>query len=295
MICRTNPYPVTKGGDGRAPSDSVLLAEFHSWLLAQRYSPVTADQYCKLIRRTHADPAGAFRHAPSRIVWSQLRGAYHALSLHLRSPELWVALREIPGPRQGPRRHYPIPTPSEWVKIARKVWAMPGAIGAASWIVLWSSMRVSDVILLTSDNIQEAFQAGQTVCHQKGTSGQTTRRWVPGVLARLGVARLATFRGYSVVWELISKTARAAADRVRSTIPQPYTPHSFRRAFITYAVAQGMPLPKIQSITGHESLSALERYIQREIAVTPVQTYDAQTDFARFILGIAARQGQNHA
>ena len=53
------------------------------------------------------------------------------------------------------------------------------------------------------------------------------------------------------------------------------------------------PLATIQSITGHESLSALERYIQREIAVTPLQTYEAQTDFARFILGLAAKQGQN--
>ncbi len=293
MISSSSHYQDRNGGIGGVRSDAAQLAEFYSYLLAQRYSPVTAQRYVEVVRRSQADPVAAFRGAPSRVSWGQLRGAYHALSLYLQSPAVWAAVREIPGPRQGPRRQFPIPTPAEWVEMARKVWAIPNALGATSWVVLWSSMRVSDVILLTSDNIRQAFEAGQTVCHQKGTGGQTTRRWVPGVLARMGVARLATFRGYSSVWELVSKTPDAASDRVRSTIPSPYSPHTFRRAFITYAVAQKMPLATIQSITGHESLSALERYIQREIAVTPLQTYEAQTDFARFILGLAAKQGQN--
>ena len=51
-----------------------------------------------------------------------------------------------------------------------------------------------------------------------------------------------------------------------------------------------MPTATIQSITGHASLQALETYIQKELAVSPVQTYDAQQAFTRFIVDLAARE-----
>jgi integrase len=195
-------------------------------------------------------------------------------------------VRGLPGPRKPARKPRNVPTLEEWLEIGRRAWQIPGPLGAAVWLVLYSGMRIGDVLDVSPGEIQEAIGRGSTSCHQKGRGGKRRRSWTPGPLCRIALDRLAEEgTGWQHLWQILGTVSKhGAEDRINKAIPKPYTAHCFRHATPTYLVALGMDLPTIATITGHESLSSLEKYIRTSIAVPASRTYDAQAKLMNAIL-----------
>ena len=272
------------------------IAAFKSWLLSKGYAPKTAADYVYWVSKTMDDPEAFLRNTRSRVVYKTTRAGWKLLSKYLNRQDIWDALRDIEGPRASPPRPKPIPSEAEWVDIARSIWERPGNTPAVAWIIMWSSLRISDVLRIHQRSVFEALQRGATTIKQKGIGGDADRLWVPGPLAMLGLQRLAgdlaaivKANGDDVcLWNLCSSSKLGAEGQIRQLIPKPYSPHSFRRAFISYAVQMKMPLPTIQSITGHANLASLQVYINKHIAVPPSETETAQTELVRHIIDMAA-------
>lgn len=260
------------------------IALFRSWLIAKKFSPVTVPHYVRCVERSWEDPVRWIRSCASRETWYKLRGAWRAWGDYTGDYSVWEAIEHLRGPHAAPRRAKPVPGGVEWLAIGRAIWATPGPLGAASFLVCFSSLRVGDVARLTRNQLVEALSTGQTICHQKGTGGEEMRRWVPGRLPRLALARLAAEPGWSVLWQLLSKSLGGACKAIANAIPAPYSPHTFRRTWITYAVRAGVPPMTIADVTGHDSLSALQVYIDREVAVSPAASYAAQDAVLRALL-----------
>ena len=275
-----------KAGSGLPGSSKGLsVAAFKSWMVARGYSPSSAESYGRALVLSMADPVEYMRNVTSHQAWLDCRAAWRLVARWTNDPAAWEAIRGLEGPRRPPRKVRPIPSLAEWMAIGRLVWKVPGPLGAICWLVVFSGMRIGDVLTLRPEEIQEGVGRGVTSCRQKGRGGQRRRSWTPGPLARVALERLAPERGYQWVWQLISRSCRTAEQIVNRRIPAPYTAHSFRHAVPTYLVALGIrDLPTIATITGHDSLSALERYIRTSVAVPTSRTYDVQSILAKVLL-----------
>lgn len=276
-----------------SPDSPDWSAAFRSWLVSRGLASTTANVYAIAIQKSFEDPVAYLRAAPTRGTWKRTRNAWARWSEWRNDPGPWQAIQGIRGPAGPPERQIRVPDPREWLRLGSQAWRIPGPLGAILWVLIYSGLRIGDLIGLTRDQIGEAYRTGHTgSVRQKGRGGGSIRRWTPGPLAAPGVARLAASgEGWEAVYQLLSSTPRAAAQQVARALPAPWHPHAFRHAVITYLVSIRTPLPQIAEITGHSSLSALSRYIDRHIAVPPAQTYTDQARLAAMLLSSANQAG----
>ena len=270
------------------------IKAFQSWMIARGYAPESAKAYGDALRKSMADPVEYMRKVGSHQFWLNCRAAWRLVAQWTGDPSIWEAVRGLPGPRKPPRRPRAVPTLEEWLQIGRRAWKTPGPLGAVVWLVLYSGMRIGDVLDISPGEIAEARGRGSTTCRQKGRGGNRRRSWTPGPLCRIALDRLAEETGFRHLWQILSTSKGAAEDRVNKCIPKPYSAHCFRHATPTYLVALGMDLPTIATITGHESLSSLENYIRTSIAVPASRTYAAQDRLMRAILSAGDSETESH-
>ena len=279
--------------DSRVPgaAKGLSLAAFQSWMIARGYATTSAQRYADALAKSMADPVEYMRKVGRYQPWLLCRAAWRLVAQWTGDARVWEAVRGLPGPRKAPKAPRVIPTLEEWCEIGRKAWQDPRPLGAIVWLVLYSGMRIGDVLDITPGEIAEARGRGSTTCRQKGRGGQRRRSWTPGPLCRLALDRLASEQGYRHLWQLIGGSRGYAEEKVNKQIPRPYSAHCFRHATPTYLVALGMDLPTIATITGHESLSSLEKYIRMSVAVPASRTYEAQAELMRLILGAGKKPG----
>ena len=265
------------------------LQALKSWMQAHNYAPRTCGEYLRILRLAHTNPVRYMRDCTSLGVFRHARGAFKALSLYTGNEEIFDSIRKISPPKAGPKRVREIPDAAEWVAVARRIWAVPGPLGAAVWVLVWSSLRVSDTVRLSQLNISELAAKGSTICFQKGKGGVARRRFVAGPLSVLGIKRLASEKGYESLWQLLAPSQESACAKIRKTLA-PWGCHDFRRCFISFAVRSKMPIPMIQACSGHSSLEALSKYIIANVALPDDDVYAAQDNLMKFVLELAKKQ-----
>lgn len=134
-------------------------------------------------------------------------------------------------------------------------------------ICLYTGCRISEALALRVEDIQ-----GNLITLRKGTTkGKQSTRQIdmhPALATLLdGYEKPkhgALFPGKRGVTERLTRSAahkvlREACDRVRLV---GVSTHSFRRTALTQMSAAGVPLRAIQEVSGHLSLSELQKYLE---------------------------------
>lgn len=244
------------------PYHSDPFARFGEWMAGRGYAPSTIALYLPHARKGVGDPIGYLRSLSS---WQRHQHARDTLLLYgewtSAPPELLARIRAV----SPPLRPAPKPKPLIDFNLWRSLGPLylrqhPRELGHVLWVLTYSGLRIGDLGTLSRP---EAFAAsrGETVMRQKGRGGRRLREWIPAAVVRPALARLCSFPGWTQVFQAVAGTTGGYFDSIRRAIPDPWTPHSFRRAFATYHHLQGVDDHTLCAMGGWESVSTLHRYI----------------------------------
>lgn len=264
------------------------LERFRSWMIARGYAKLTVDSYVSTMAKLLVNPAAVQRAETTHRRWRENRAAAVQWETFAGDSEPWEEIRLIPGPRKPPPRAIHIPTLEEWLRLGRDAWRKPGALGAVLWVLMYSGLRISDVLNLTRSQVEEGVGTGRVAeLRTKSSGGRGSRDWLVAPLVRPGLVRLLSSGAFRYVWQTVGVGALSAGNALRRAIPRPYTPHSFRHASCSYLVALGVKPAVAMRLTGHSSLSAFSRYVNASVAVAPSAVAEAQALLTRAIAGAA--------
>lgn len=257
-----------------------IVVTFRDYLQRKGVVEATCDLYAGLVWRALSHGEGPIAYLGTIRAWQSWRHAAYALRRYARmmgDTELRGALADLEAldpPERPAARPLALPTPEQWQAEWCRAWSVVGEKGAILYLMVASGLRIGDLLRMPSGMIHAAAASGSAVVPQKGPRGRR-RIWAPGLLGMPGVARLAPSLRTEFLWQALSpQSQRAAYAQCAGWCRAPFHPHVFRHATITYLVRASVPLTTIQQITGHASLSALERYIHSHVAVS-AQDVDA--------------------
>jgi integrase/recombinase XerD len=132
-------------------------------------------------------------------------------------------------------------------------------------ICLYTGCRIGEALQLRRDDISEEI----ITIRRETTKGQRGTRQIPIAMPLRGILSEGSLGSY---WVNESRrthrpiTRQAADHALRVTSCRiglvGISTHTFRRTALTRMSAAGIPLRTIQSISGHQSLDALQRYLE---------------------------------
>ena len=222
----------------------------------------TAVLYASHVAKGWGDPVAylrslrswqGFRHARSALIrYANMRGQTRAVAV----------LSSIEGPMKPPARVFKVPDLAGWARLGPElVRANPGPMGDLLWIVVYSGLRIGDLLGITRAQAAELVH-GEEVVRQKGRGGRRTRLWRPAREILPAIAKLTRVPGWTILADLVSSAGvHGAAELVRQRIPHPWTPHTFRQCFATYFYQLTRDLVAVRDMGGWESTATVERYI----------------------------------
>lgn len=103
----------------------------------------------------------------------------------------------------------------------------------------------------------------QMICYERLADGLSAHR--PKSCDRLWLFPSSIKTGQPITWSAADKWLRAAVERA-GLEHRGISGHSLRRSFITKLYESGMDIHAIQQITGHKSISVLQKYIGKNPA-----------------------------
>ena len=237
------------------------LESFGDYLCGRHVSHDVAAMYVKHVARGWADVEGYLLGLP----WQACKHAKYALVHYARwkrRPSLIPLIQAVPEPIKGPRRPVHVPDFQRWRELGPELLQRnPGPLGHVLWVLVYSGLRISDVLLLRRPEVIQAGLGADAIVRQKGGGHARRRDWRPAGEILPACRSLAAVPGWSELWQSFSGSLPVARQRARAAIPSPHTPHDFRRTFATYHYSLGADLLVIAQMGGWESPSSVERYI----------------------------------
>ncbi len=238
------------------------LESFADHLIDHNRAPVTVLRYLPHVARGWADPLGYLR---SIHAWQGMQHAKHALCAYAdyrRQGHLKPALLGVPDPLKPARLPVHVPRLSVWRELGpRLLREHPAELGHVLWVLLYSGLRIGDLLGLTREQVSRAATGAIVEMRHKGRGGRRRRTFRPIDDVLPALRWLAQSPGWAVLWQSVARSTKAAETSIRGSIPDPYSPHDFRRAFATYLYHSGVDLLTIAQMGGWESVASVERYI----------------------------------
>lgn len=238
------------------------LESFADHLIDHGRAPVTVLRYLPHVARGWADPLGYLRtiHA-----WQGMQHAKNALCAYAeyrRQDHLKPSIKGVPDPLKPARRPVHVPRLSVWRALGPQMLREhPAELGHVLWILLYSGLRIGDVLGLTREQVRTASTGAIVEMRHKGRGGRRRRTFRPIDDVLPALRWLAAAPGWGVLWQAVGRSQARAEVKIRKAIPGPYEPHDFRRAFATYLYAITHDLLLIAQMGGWESAASVERYI----------------------------------
>lgn len=249
---------------------------------SDQLSPITIRQYRRYLRHSLFCDLGQIGYLSTITAhqWPIARNALEWYATLTHDKQLSDDLRMLRAPRKPPAEPVQIPDLDTWRALGAAAVKEKPPFSCVMWLQLFSGLRISDILELKNDEVVTAATTGRTTMHQKGPRHKARRDWIPGPLCLPTVqylARMATAPDGKPTWHtlyrLVHRDQHEAEVLIRRWIPKPWHPHSFRHAVPSYLHELGFSLEDIASITGHQSLETLQRYIHQ---VSPRRTLAAQ-------------------
>ncbi len=238
------------------------LESFAGHMIDQGRAMTTVLRYLPHVARGWADPLGYLR---TLHHWQGLQHAKHALCAYAdyrQQGHLKPALMAIPDPLKPARLPVHVPRLSVWRALGPTLLREhPEELGHVLWILLYSGLRIGDLLGLTRAQVNRAASGAIIDMRHKGRGGRRRRTFRPVDEVLPALRWLSAVPGWGVVWQAVARNPKPAEETIRRAIPDPYSPHDFRRAFATYLYHSGVDLLTIAQMGGWESVASVERYI----------------------------------
>jgi integrase len=238
------------------------LESFADHMIDHGRAPVTTLRYLPHVARGWADPLGYLR---TIHTWQGMQHAKHALCAYAdyrRQGHLKPSIMGVPDPLKPARLPVHVPRLSVWRAMGTQLLREhPAELGHVLWILLYSGLRIGDVLGLTRAQVSTASTGATVEMRHKGRGGRRKRTFRPIDDVLPALRWLAASPGWGVLWQAVGRNKKCAEATIRKCLPDPYSPHDFRRAFATYLYARTKNLLLIAQMGGWESVASVERYI----------------------------------
>ncbi len=243
-------YSRMKEKDPRAEFERTLTM-FRTWLTGRGLTKGYVDALVKAVRVGFSDPAGHAGSLQSSKAFINTRQAWIHWGDWTGNDEPSRLVKRLRGPRALPPAPRVLPTDHELRACAEAAAATPLPHGPLLWILYLSGLRIAEVCHVQRLEAEEALRKAEVTIRQKGVGGLARRTWVPGCLVRPALRALLVLP-WRYTGVLISASADAPDQQLRSRVTGGFHPHDFRHAIARLLRRLGHQDSLIGAVLGHD-------------------------------------------